>query len=127
MAEYEYTCEYVPGDSKTLDVPDCLSRLITRDSPPDENELHRLKIALQADDMKVKAGSAGALDNEARTELEASVEKRTAEMEAWKEKQSHLSSCLQTCFPTPECHRLLLSCRNTPKETPLALETLCQP
>ena len=54
----------------------------------DENELHRLKIALQADDMKVKAGSAGALDNEARTELEASVEKRTAEMEAWKEKQS---------------------------------------
>jgi hypothetical protein len=42
MAEYEYTCEYVPGDSKTLDVPDCLSRLITRGSPPDENELHRL-------------------------------------------------------------------------------------
>jgi hypothetical protein len=42
----------------------------------------------QADDMKVKAGSAGALDNEARTELEASVEKRTAEVEAWKEKQS---------------------------------------
>ena len=38
--------------------------------------------------MKVKAGSADALDNEARTELEASVEKRTAEMEAWKEKQS---------------------------------------
>jgi hypothetical protein len=42
MAEYEYTCEYVPGDSETLDVPDCLSRLITRGSPPDENELHRL-------------------------------------------------------------------------------------
>ena len=44
----------------------------------DENELHRLKIALQADDMKVKAGSAGTLDNEARTEPEASVEKRAA-------------------------------------------------
>jgi hypothetical protein len=28
MSEFEYECEYVPGDSATLDVPDCLSRLI---------------------------------------------------------------------------------------------------
>ena len=69
-------------------MPDCLSRLITRSSPPDENELHRLKTALQTDDVKVKAGSEDALDNKARTELETSVEEKTAEVAAWKQKQS---------------------------------------
>ena len=28
MSEFEYTVEYCPGDSKTLDTADCLSRLI---------------------------------------------------------------------------------------------------
>ena len=78
----------MPGDSKTLDVPDCLSRLITGSSPLDENELHRLKTALQTDDVNVKAGSEDTLDNKARTELEASVEEKTAEVAAWKQPES---------------------------------------
>ena len=43
---------------------------------------------MQADDVKVKAGADDAMDNQARTELEASVEEKTEEMSAWKHKQS---------------------------------------
>jgi hypothetical protein len=42
MAEFDYQCEYVPGDSATLDVPDCLSRLInpnrTGDASTDKSD-----------------------------------------------------------------------------------------
>ena len=101
MAEYEYTCEYVPGDSKTLDVPDCLSRLITRPSPPDEIELGRLKATLSADDATAKELEkdtlegkvrteleARKMDNRARTELETLIARKEKELSAWKEKQT---------------------------------------
>ena len=35
MAEFEYTVEYIPGDSKSLDTADCLSRLIRMDEEKD--------------------------------------------------------------------------------------------
>ena len=38
MAEFDYTVEYLPGDSKSLDTADCLSRLIQMDSEVDEDK-----------------------------------------------------------------------------------------
>ena len=88
MAEYEYTCEYVPGDSKTLDVPDCLSRLISRPAPPSEADLVRLEAQLRADNVQIAAGTGGALDNQERNELETRTEKKKKELIDWKAKQS---------------------------------------
>ena len=36
MSEFEYTVEYCPGDSKSLDTADCLSRLIKKPSDNDK-------------------------------------------------------------------------------------------
>ena len=35
MSEFEYDVQYIPGDSKSLDTADCLSRLIRMDDDPD--------------------------------------------------------------------------------------------
>ena len=38
MAEFDYTIEYLPGDSKSLDTADCLSRLIRMGDDDEENK-----------------------------------------------------------------------------------------
>ena len=74
----------------SLDVPDCLSRLITRPNPPSEIELDRWKNTLRADDARIEAGNEDdpAMDNQARTELEARIEKMEKELTEWKQKQT---------------------------------------
>ena len=62
-------CCGLPGDSKTLDVPDCLSRLITRPSPPDEIELGRLKSTLRADDATAEELEKDTLEDKVRTDV----------------------------------------------------------